>query len=164
MKSIFTFLFVACFSVFTFAQTNLPEHEYPSTMPAFQFVKIKGEGIFDSKDLKKNKTTIIGLVSPECIHCLLSLEHLNNNFEKLKDVNIVLVTEYSKEEFYNKINALAPNFYSANNVEILQDSDYEFAEKFKPLTIPTFYLYNKKGELITVKRGSVEVNQIFQFL
>ena len=164
MKSIFTFFFVACFSIFTFAQNAQPEHDYPTTMPAFQFVKIKGDGIFDSKDIKKNKSTIIGLVSPECIHCLLSLEHLNNNFDKLKNVNIILVTEYSKEEFYNKISTLAPKFYESASVEILQDTDYEFAEKFKPLTIPTFYLYNKKGELITVKRGSVEINQIFQFL
>lgn len=157
-------MFLAFFSIFTFAQNAQSEHDYPTTMPSFQFVKIKGDGIFDSKDLKKNKPTIIGLVSPECIHCLLSLEHLNNNFDKLKNVNIVLVTEYSKEEFYNKINPLAPKFYQSEAVEIVQDSDYEFAEKFKPLTIPTFYLYNKKGELITVKRGSVEVNQIFQYI
>lgn len=164
MKSIFTFVFVACFNILTFAQTSQPQHDYPTTMPAFEFVKIKGDGIYSSKSLKKNKSTIIGLVSPECIHCLLSLEHLNNNFDKLKNVNIILVTEYSKEEFYNKISILAPKFYEADNVEILQDTDYEFAEKFKPLTIPTFYLYDKKSELITVKRGSVEVNQIFQYL
>lgn len=157
-------MFITCLSIFTFGQNTPPQHDYPTKMPGFQFVKIKGDGIFDSKDLKKNKSTIIGLVSPECIHCLLSLEHLNNNFDKLKNVNIVLVTEYSKEDFYNKINALAPKFYESNSVEILQDTDYEFAEKFKPLTIPTFYLYNNKGELITVKRGSVEINQIFQYL
>jgi len=164
MKAIFTLVLIMCFNVFATAQTNQTAHEYPESIPTFQFAKIKGEGIFESKDIKKNKQTLIALVSPECIHCLLSIEHLNNNFNYLKDVNVILVTEYGRDEFKSKVGTIGTHFFESKNVEILQDTEYEFMEKFKPLSIPTFYLYDKNNKLVTVKRGSVEINQIFQDL
>lgn len=162
MKSIFTVLFISFCAIWMQAQEI--KTEYPATIPEFEFIKIKGDGIYKSSDIKKNKKTLIGFVSPECIHCLLSLEHLNNNISYLKDINVILVTEYEKDEFMNKFNSLAPNFNNLSSLEILRDSEYEFGEKFKPLSLPTFYLFDKNGKLETVKRGSIEVNQIFQHL
>lgn len=162
MRTLIALLFIMIGSAFTNAQTN--ENDYPKTLPSFEFIKIKGEGIFDSKDLKKNKQTLIGIVSPECIHCVVSIEHLSNNYNRLEKVNLILVTEYEKEVFLAKIKEIAPNFLEHEAVQILQDTDGEFVEKFKPVSIPTFYLFNKKGELETVKRGSIEINQIFQYI
>ena len=164
MKTLFTLLLVSCLNIISFAQTSSDQHEYPKTIPTFQFAKMKGDGIFKSNDIKKNKMTLIALVSPECSHCLISLELINNNIDKFKDLNVVFVTEYDKETFYGKVEPLSPNIFKAPNIEILQDTEYEFSSLFKPLSIPTFYLYNKKGELITVKRGSIEVVQLFQHL
>lgn len=162
MKSILTvFLFIIGL-FYSNAQTQ--QHEYPSTMPEFTFVKIKGDGVFSEKDIKKNKQTLIGIVSPECIHCVLSIEHLNNNFNQLENLNVIFVTEYEKDVFITKITSIAPKFLENNNVQILQDTEGEFIQKFKPLTLPSFYLYNSKGNLETVKRGSIEINQIFQHI
>lgn len=162
MKSIFTLVLLITSTLFIQAQNFEPE--YPKTIPTFQFAKIKGDGIFDSKEIKKNKQTLIGFVSPECIHCVLSIQHLYNNYKKLENINLIFVTEYEKEVFTNKVKTIAPDFFNNNQIQILQDTEGEFIEKFKPLTLPTFYLFDKKGNLETVKRGSIEINQIFQFI
>lgn len=146
------------------SQAQQNESNYPPTIPPFQFAKIKGDGIFNSSSIKKNKKTLIGFVSPECIHCLLSIEHLNNNTNYLKDVNVILVTEYDKDLFMAKFNSIGQHLNELKSFEILQDTDYEFGPLFSPLTLPTFYLFDKKGNLETVKRGSVEINQIFNYL
>ena len=162
MKSILTVFLMVFGLIWSNAQEI--QHDYPKSMPEFEFVKIKGDGVFSNKDIKKNKQTIIGIVSPECIHCVLSIEHLANNYNKLENINLIFVTEYEKDVFIGKIKTLAPKFLENNQVQILQDTEGEFIQKFKPLTLPSFYLYNGKGELETVKRGSVEINQIFQYI
>ncbi len=162
MKSALAILMLVFGSVFSQAQQT--DTNYPDKIPTFQFVKIKGDGIYKNTDIKKNKKTLIGLVSPECIHCLLSMEHLNNNIDYLKDVNVIFVTEYDKDVFIEKFNSVAPRLNELKSLEILQDTEYEFAELFHPLSIPTFYLFDKKGNLETVKRGSVEINELFKHL
>ncbi|MBQ0148830.1 MAG: hypothetical protein KBS93_10425 [Flavobacteriaceae bacterium] len=162
MKSLLTILFIAIGSIFTQAQNQ--NNDYPNIMPSFQFIKLKGDGIYDSKNITKNKQTLIGLVSPECIHCLLTLEHLNNNLKRLENINIILVTEYEKDIFIEKMKEIAPNLLNSNLIEVLQDPNYEFVDKFKPVSLPTFYLYNKNNELEIVTKGSVEINQLFQYL
>ena len=162
MKSFFTFLFISMACIFGQAQSSAAE--VPANIPEFQLVKIKGEGIFDSKNITKNKKTLVGYVSPECIHCLLSLELLNNNFNYLKDINIILITEYDKEQFDAKVKPIAPLFFESKNVEILRDSEYEMPEKLKLTTLPTYFLFDKKGDIETMKRGSIEIVQIFNHL
>ena len=162
MKSIITIFMIIFGTIFSQAQQI--DTNYPEKNPTFEFSKIKGDGIYKSSDIKKNTKTLIGLVSPECIHCLLSIEHLNNNIDYLKDINVILVTEYDKDVFMNKFNTIGENFNELKSFEILQDTEYKFAELFQPLSIPTFYLFDKKGNLETVKRGSVEVNQLFNHL
>ena len=162
MKSFITVVMVIFGLIIGQAQQNTSD--YPSKIPTFELVKIKGDGIFKSTDLKKNKKTLVGIVSPECIHCLLAIEHLNNNSQYLKDINLVFITAYDKDVFMNKFNTIAPALNALKSIEILQDTEYEVADLFKPLSIPTFYLFDKKGNLETVKRGSIEINQIFNNL
>lgn len=162
MKSIFALVLFVTSTLFVNAQNFEPD--YPKTIPTFQFAKIKGEGIFESKEIKKNKQTLIGFVSPECIHCVLSIQHLYNNYNLLENINLIFVTEYEKDVFSNKVKVIAPDFFTNQNIQILQDTEGEFIEKFKPLTLPTFYLFDKKGNLEAVKRGSIEINQIFQLI
>lgn len=162
MKSFFTFILIVTACIFGQAQTQTLD--VPNTIPTFQLVKIKGDGIFDSKDISKNKKTVLGYVSPECIHCLLSLELINNNFDYFKNVNLVLITEYSKADFEAKVLPIAPKLFTEKNVEILQDSEYEMPEKLKLQTLPTYFVFDKKGEFETIKKGSIEIIQIFQHL
>jgi thioredoxin-related protein len=162
MKSALAILMLVFGSIFSQAQQT--ETGYPDKIPTFQFVKIKGDGVYKNTDIKKNKKTLIGFVSPDCIHCVLSLKHLSNNIDYLKDVNVIFVTEFDKETFINKFDSEAANLNNLKSLEILQDTEYEFGPLFHPLSLPTFYLYDKKGNLETVKRGSIEINEIFKHL
>lgn len=159
MKKIFTVVLLVLFTQLTFGQSSDVKK-----MPEFSFVKMQGEGIFTNKDLKKNKKTLIVLFSPECIHCLFAMEHLNNNFDRLKDLNIVLVSEYEKDNVVAFLEKNASKFLNNKAVEILHDTEYEFGPIFQPTSIPTFYLYDAKNELITIKKGSVEVDGLFKVL
>lgn len=161
MKTLLTTLFLSIGLFFGNAQAI--ETNYPTTIPTFKFDKIKGEGTFESSSINTKKKVIIGYVSPECIHCLISLEHFDDNFQFFNNTEVILVTEYDKEQFLSKIKEIAPKLLEAKNVEILQDKNYESPEKFQLLSIPTYYLY-ENNKLITVKRGSIEANQLLHYI
>ncbi|WP_282630300.1 TlpA family protein disulfide reductase [Empedobacter sedimenti] len=161
MKTKLSSLFILLFTVFTFAQTE----NTLKSIPEFSFVKMQSDGIFSSKDIKKGKQTLIVLYSPTCIHCQLALNHLSNNYEEhLKNTQILLVSEYKAEEVLPFLKSNAPKFVDNKNVELLFDSNYEFGPIFQPTSIPTFYLFDKDKNLVTIKKGSVEVNQLFKDL
>ncbi len=161
MKTKLSSLFILLFTVFTFAQTE----NTLKSIPEFSFVKMQSDGVFSSKDIKKGKQTIIVLFSPTCIHCQLALNHLNNNYdEHLKNTQILLVSEYKADEVLPFLKSNAPKFVDNKNVELLFDSNYEFGPIFQPTSIPTCYLFDKDKNLISRKKGSVEVNQLFKDL
>jgi thioredoxin-related protein len=162
MKTRLTVLCILISSIFTFAQTT----ENPlKTIPEFSFAKTNSEGVFQSKDIKKGKQTLIVLFSPTCIHCQLALNHLSNNYdEHFKNTQVILVSEYKADQVIPFLESHAPKFLNNKNVELLYDSNYEFAPIFQPTSIPTFYLFDKNKNLVTIKKGSVEVNQIFKDL
>ncbi len=161
MKTKLSSLFILLFTVFTFAQTE----NTLKSIPEFSFVKMQSDGVFSSKDIKKGKQTIIVLFSPTCIHCQLALNHLSNNYdEHLKNTQILLVSEYKADEVLPFLKSNAPKFVDNKNVELLFDSNYEFGPIFQPTSIPTFYLFDKDKNLVSIKKGSVEVNQLFKDL
>lgn len=161
MKTKITALFIFFCSIFTFAQTE----NTLKSIPEFSFVKMQSEGIFSSKDIKKGKQTLIVLYSPTCIHCQLALNHFSNNYEEhLKNTQIILVSEYEAKEAITFLKEHAPNFVNNKNVELLYDSNYEFGPIFQPTSIPTFYLFDKDKNLVTIKKGSLEANQLFKYL
>lgn len=161
MKTKITALFIFFCSIFTFAQTE----NTLKSIPEFSFVKMQSEGIFSSKDIKKGKQTLIVLYSPTCIHCQLALNHFSNNYEEhLKNTQIILVSEYEAKDAIPFLKEHASNFVNNKNVELLYDSNYEFGPTFQPTSIPTFYLFDKDQNLVTIKKGSVEANQIFKYL
>ena len=161
MKTKLSSLFILLFTVFTFAQTE----NTLKSIPEFSFVKMQSDGVFSSKDIKKGKQTIIVLFSPTCIHCQLALNHLSNNYdEHLKNTQILLVSEYKADEVLPFLKSNAPKFVDNKNVELLFDYNYEFIPIFQPTSIPTFYLFDKDKNLVSIKKGSVEVNQLFKDL
>ena len=161
MKTKLSSLFILLFTVFTFAQTE----NTLKSIPEFSFVKMQSDGVFSSKDIKKGKQTIIVLFSPTCIHCQLALNHVSNNYdEHLKNTQILLVSEYKADEVLPFLKSNAPKFVDNKNVELLFDSNYEFGPIFQPTSIPTFYLFDKDKNLVSIKKGSVEVNQLFKDL
>lgn len=162
MKKLFTTFVLVLFSFIVFAQEN---NGSLKTIPEFSFVKMQSDGVFDSKEIKKGKQTLIALFSPTCIHCQLALNHFNNNYDEyLKNVQIILVSEYEAKDVIPFLKEHAPKFLDNKNVELLYDSNYEFAPIFQPTSIPTFYLFDKDKKFVTVKKGSVEANQIFNFI
>ena len=161
MNTKITALFIFFCSIITFAQTE----NTLKSIPEFSFVKMQSEGIFSSKDIKKGKQTLIVLYSPTCIHCQLALNHFSNNYEEhLKNTQIILVSEYEAKDAIPFLKEHASNFVNNKNVELLYDSNYEFGPTFQPTSIPTFYLFDKDQNLVTIKKGSVEANQIFKYL
>lgn len=162
MKTKLTAFAFLLFTIFSFAQNT--DNELKS-IPEFSFLKMQSEGIFNSKDIKKGKQTLIVLFSPTCIHCKLALNHFNNNYdEHLKNLQIILVSEYEAKDVLPFLKENAPIFLNNKNVELLYDSNYEFAPIFQPTSIPTFYLFDKNQNLVTIKKGSIEANQLFSFI
>jgi len=162
MKTTLTTFAFVLFTFFSFAQNT---DNGLKTIPEFSFLKMQSEGIFNSKDIKKGKQTLIVLFSPTCIHCKLALNHFSNNYdEHLKNVQIILVSEYEAKDVIPFLKENAPVFLNNKNVELLYDSNYEFAPIFQPTSLPTFYLFDKDKNFVARKMGSVEANQLFNLI
>ena len=162
MKLSIHFLFILLVGLqFSFAQQNT---EIPKTIPDFQYINIKKDNIFSNTDLPKKGQTLIIFYTTECIHCQIAVQHLNENFEKFKNTNVVMITTYDKEAINKFIDEYASNMKDTKNVTWLQDSEDEFLFTFNRLSFPSFYLYDKDKNLVTYKKGSIEFREVFEFL
>ena len=157
-----SFLFAVLFSfVSLYAQTN---NEIPKTIPAFEYINIDKDNIFSDKDISKKGQTLIIFYTTECIHCQIAVEHMNDNYEKFKNTNIIFVTTYPKEEINRFFDTYGTHFKDAKNVTKLFDSNDEFLFSFNPVSFPSFYLFDKDKKLITYKKGSIEFRDIFNYI
>jgi thiol-disulfide isomerase/thioredoxin len=159
MKQLFLAVLIIC-SVTAAAQTDTlppPYKRYP-TVPPLQLVLEDSATKYTKADLPKKKPVLIMMFSPDCDHCQHEAEQLVANAEKLKDIQLVMITTapiYRMTEFANKY-----GLTGLKNVVVAKDPYYLLPPFFDMRNYPFLALYNKKGELIRVFEGSVSVEKL----
>ncbi len=148
-----------CFGSSSLAQTDSLKLYYQyDKMPPFTITTLPDSGKFTNKDLVKTKPTLIIFFSPDCEHCQKETQHLTDSIGLLKGAKILMVS--AMEHSYNKIFYQDYKIAKYPSIILGREPTMQLGAYFKVHTLPTAYLYNKKGEYLKVYKGSIPVSEM----
>jgi thioredoxin-related protein len=127
-------------------------------VPSFKLTNIADSSFFSKASLKKNKATVIIIFSPTCENCVDETKELKEKIGLFKKAQIVMVSplEYSYlRQFYddNKIGDYP-------TITMGRDPGYFLGTFFKVRSLPSIFVYNKKGNFVKSFIGSTPVEEI----
>lgn len=131
-------------------------------IPEFSFSTIRDSIIFTNNNLRTDKATLIIYFNTDCNHCVYEAEQIGKNITKFKEFQIIMVS-YENKEILKKF-AYKYNLTGHNNLFVLQDKQMKFDDIFGISSIPTSFIYNKKGELIKQFIGEVKLQTLLKYL
>ncbi len=159
-KYFFAFLLLG-FSSAGFAQaqtdTSLLYQRFP-VVPTFRLINIADSSIFTKANLNKKKATIIIIFSPTCENCVEETKELKEKIDLFKKAQIIMVSplDFSYlREFYND-----NNIAQYPTITIGRDPGYFLGTFYKVRSLPSIFIYNKKGKLVKWFIGSTPVAEI----
>ena len=144
---------------FIFAQN------YPETLPDFKIFSIEGKD-FSKNEVAKYSYSYFIYFNPECGHCQTAFKKLNKNAEELKNADVMLYpvssnTQEKTQKFFEKY---APKIKDLENMTVLKDDNFKFADALFVGGYPTSYLYDKNQKLITVYNGAGKILEFLEVL
>jgi thiol-disulfide isomerase/thioredoxin len=128
------------------------------TIPPFRLLKLDSSGYLTKEDVKKGRRTIIMFFSPDCEHCKHETENILADFDKFKDIQIVMAT-YQPFEELKEFNAHY-RMSEHPNVMLGRDEKFFLPPFYKIHNLPYLALYDKKGNLITTFEGTQKTDTI----
>lgn len=139
-----------------FTQLSVAQ-DYPESLPDFKVFTLDGE-IFTKDDLKKDKYTLFIYFNPECGHCQTTFKTLNIKAEQIKGADVVLypISTNTVQKTTDFFDLFSPNIKALDNIKILRDDNFKFADTFFVGGYPTSYLYDKNNKLVKVYNSSAE--------
>jgi thiol-disulfide isomerase/thioredoxin len=164
MKQWFLFFLVLTVSLTSFAQvdsTTPPYKKFP-TLPPIQILLGDSTTKYTKENIPAKKPVLIMLFSPECSHCQHEAEELTAYKEELKNIQVVMITFHplwQMNEFVEKY-----KLKELNNVVVGKDIYLVLPSFYSVHNLPFHALYDKKGNLVSVFEGSMEISKVLQTL
>jgi thiol-disulfide isomerase/thioredoxin len=139
------------------ANAQAPYMRFP-TLPPFHLLKLDSSSYLTKDDVKKNRKTIVMYFSPDCEHCKHEIESFLSEWNKFKDIEIVMATyqPFSELKEFNSHYKI----YEHSNIHIGRDEKFFLPPFYKIRNLPYLALYDKKGELITTFEGTQKVGTL----
>lgn len=134
-----------------------PYKRFPA-VPPFRLLQTDSSTVFTKASLKKNKSVLVMLFSPDCEHCRHETEDIISRIRELKKIQIVMATIVP----FNKMKQFYTEFALArfDNITVGRDIDYLLPSFYDIRNLPFLALYDKKRKLIEVVEGSLPVEKI----
>lgn len=154
MKKIYLLILCAIWSCSALAQTPAQQ------MPDFKFQKLDGK-IFTKAQLNNGKNTLILFFDATCEHCQRTARTFNANLEKLKNINVLLISMDVSKGIETFLEIYAPTLAKMKNVTVLQDDSNQFIYSFHPKKYPGVYVYNASGHLILYHDSDKGLDEVF---
>ena len=139
------------------ANAQAPYLRFP-TLPPFHLLKLDSATYLTKEDVKKNRKTIIMYFSPDCEHCKHEIESFLADWDKFKDIEIVMATyqPFGEMKEFNTHYRI----YEHPNIKMGRDEKFFLPPFFKIKNLPYLALYDKKGNLITTFEGTQKVDTL----
>ena len=158
MKSIY--ITVIAILVFTI---NLSAQVPAETIPSFMFKRLN-KNAFTNKDLEPGKLLFFVFFDTECDHCQRAIQYIGQHYGEFKKTVIYLITLDSVEKITQFMKKYGGNLNSKKNVTLLQDTKYEFMNKFKPRKYPSLFLYSSKRKLIMYEDNEQNLFRVLEYI
>jgi thiol-disulfide isomerase/thioredoxin len=140
------------------AQTDTALYLRFPFVPPLNLYKVPDSTLFTKADLKKKKPTLLIIFSPDCDHCLEETKELTANIKSFKKIQIVMASwlPYAQiKKFYNDF-----NLFNYPNITVGWDKSFMLPPYYKLEKLPFMALYDKKGALMQVFSGHVELDKV----
>ncbi|MBI1342163.1 MAG: thioredoxin [Terrimonas sp.] len=160
-KMLFFFLvFALPFSFFGQNDSGEPLYKKFPTLPSFSILGIDSSTHFTQNDLKKNKSTLIMIFSPDCDHCKKETQGIVDSINRFKKIQIVMATPLAFEKMKTFYELFRLGQY--DNIIVGQDTQFTLPNFYKIRILPTLAFYDKKGKLIGIREGDMGVDDILK--
>ena len=127
------------------AQTaSEPAYKRIPTIPPFTLVLAVDSTVFTKNNLRKKKSVILMVFSPDCDHCIHATEDLISNIKSFKNTEVVLASSLSYESVKKFYNELHLSIYK--NIHVGFDSKRFLSSFYEVRSFPSIFLYSKKGD------------------
>lgn len=130
-------------------------------IPSFSYLDLEGN-VFTKENLPKNKSVLFVYFNSECDFCNHEAEMIQQNLEKLEDIQIVFISfekTDSIKEFAQKYSLL-----QHDNINFISDSKATFATTFDVKSLPCLVLYDLNRNLIEKIKGQVKIETVLEKL
>jgi thiol-disulfide isomerase/thioredoxin len=128
------------------------------TIPKFSFTTIQHSSFTKQNIPDTLGTIIIQLFSPDCEHCQYMAQSFVKNKEKLRNVEIIMVTPFGDSSSVEKFSH-DYGLDSLSNVHLLLDTHDDFFKIFGSSLVPSFYVY-KNNKLIKSIKGEIKIENL----
>lgn len=130
-------------------------------IPDFKFYKVKSGFSYEKSDIPTGKNTVFILFDPSCGHCQLEAQALSQNYDKIKEINLLYVSMNDPALMVNFLPSFGKELDGKPNVEVLYDRSQEFIRKFHiPNIFPANYVYDSDGLLLSYWEGQKNIDEI----
>ena len=161
MKFLLSFGFIL-WTLVSYSQVDSiqPPYKRFPTLPPIQILLSDSSTIYTKAQIPKKTPVLFLIFSPDCSHCQKEAEELTEYKEKMKDLQIILITMHPlwmMNDFIvkYKLNEL-PNVIVGKDINYLMQYFYDIHN------LPFLSMYNEKGNLIRVFEGSLPIPNIIQ--
>lgn len=128
------------------------------TIPQFSFSTIQHQ-TFTKQNIRDTLgNVIIQLFSPDCEHCQYMAQSMVKNKEKLKDIEIIMVTPFADSSSAAQF-AQTYQLNTLKNVHLLLDNKAAFFKIFGSSLVPSFYVY-KNNKLVKAIKGETKIENL----
>lgn len=135
------------------AQPPAPEPPFKKSPTVPEFYLMRPDSTIVSKeDLKKHRPVLMMYFSPECDHCKRQTEFILANYEKFKNIEIVMATFQPFGQMKDFVTHYKLADYA--NFKVGRDDKFFFVPFYKLTSLPFLALYDKNGNLITTFEGT----------
>lgn len=128
-------------------------------IPNFLLKNLQGEN-FTNDDLTKNVMIMFLYFNSDCDYCKAETEEIVSNIKNLKSFQIIFVSNESILQIVAFQQKYKLDNY--NNISVLCDYNNKFAELFELKSIPTSFIYDKKGVLLNKNDGPIKVDYLLK--
>lgn len=116
---------------------------------------------FDTSRINK-PYLLLAYFSTDCDHCNYMMEELKDNYSQFTSCNIVVVAEGADTSIQRF--AKEHSIDSLHGLTYLRDKDFSIRHQFNITNVPEFFIYNKKGQLVTSIKGETKIENLLKYL
>lgn len=132
--------------------------ENTATIPQFSFTTIQHNSFTKKNITDTLSKIIIQLFSPDCEHCQYMAQSFAKNKERLKRMEILMVTPFGDSSSVIKFSH-DYGLDSLSNIRLLLDTHADFFKIFGTSLVPSFYVY-KNNKLIKSIKGETKIENL----
>lgn len=159
MKKAALGLMAICLVFNVLAQTDSSQNYFKSKIiPEFNLAKMPDSSVFVNSSLQKDKPTVLIFFAPDCDHCQNATKEMTAKMDKLKDVQIVMVS-WMDVSFIKKFYA---DYKLADypNITVTRDPLYKLLQYYGVHSIPDVFVYDKNGKYLDHYKNKIPVEEI----